>query len=64
MDANLLHISFEGRHLEDPSAEAEEDMWRWTSRRSGARCGRVLDVDSRRGDIVALNGDACRRPKS
>jgi len=30
MDANLLHISYEGRHLEDPNAEAEEDMWRWT----------------------------------
>ena len=30
MDANLLHISFEGRHLEEPKAEAEEDMWRWT----------------------------------
>ena len=30
MDANLLHISFEGRHLENPSAEAEESMWRWT----------------------------------
>src|SRR6201985_134766 len=30
MDANLLHISFEGRHLEDPEAEAEADMWRWT----------------------------------
>src|ERR1700754_3277492 len=30
MDANLLHISFEGRHLEDPKAEAEPDMWRWT----------------------------------
>ncbi len=30
MDANLLHISFEGRHLEDLKAEAEADMWRWT----------------------------------
>ena len=30
MDANLLHISYEGRHLEDPAAEAEESMWRWT----------------------------------
>ena len=30
MDANLLHISYEGRVLEDPWAEAEEDMWRWT----------------------------------
>ncbi len=28
MDANLLHISFEGRHLENPAAEAEESMWR------------------------------------
>ncbi|NCV71984.1 MAG: argininosuccinate synthase [Burkholderiaceae bacterium] len=31
MDANLLHISFEGRHLENPNAEAEEAMWRWTN---------------------------------
>lgn len=30
MDANLLHISYEGRHLENPGAEPEEDMWRWT----------------------------------
>lgn len=30
MDANLLHISYEGKVLEDPWAEAEEDMWRWS----------------------------------
>ena len=30
MDANLLHISYEGRALEDPAQEAEADMWRWT----------------------------------
>ena len=30
MDANLLHISYEGRALEDPAQEPEEDMWRWT----------------------------------
>jgi argininosuccinate synthase len=30
MDANLLHISYEGDILEDPWAEPEEDMWRWT----------------------------------
>jgi len=30
MDANLLHISYEGRRLEDPSREPEESMWRWT----------------------------------
>jgi argininosuccinate synthase len=39
MDANLLHISYEGRHLEDPSAEAEEDMWRWDRvARGSSRC--------------------------
>jgi argininosuccinate synthase len=42
MDANLLHISFEGRHLENPSAEAEESMWRWTvSPEAGAERSRV-----------------------
>ena len=30
MDANLLHISYEGRALEDPNQEPEEDMWRWS----------------------------------
>src|SRR5262249_13946747 len=30
MDANLLHISYEGRILENPAREPEEDMWRWT----------------------------------
>ena len=30
MDANLLHISYEGGILEDPYAEAEDDMWRWS----------------------------------
>src|SRR6516165_10609247 len=30
MDANLLHISYEGRALEDPSSQPDEDMWRWT----------------------------------
>ena len=30
MDANLLHISYEGGGLEDPYWEPEEDMWRWT----------------------------------
>ncbi|ACT50803.1 argininosuccinate synthase [Methylovorus glucosotrophus] len=57
MDANLLHISYEGRHLENPAAEAEEDMWRWTvSPEKAPDAAEYLDVEYERGDIVALNG--------
>ncbi|SDK09823.1 argininosuccinate synthase [Methylophilus rhizosphaerae] len=57
MDANLLHISYEGRHLEDPAAEAEEDMWRWTvSPEKAPDAAEYLDLEFRNGDIVALNG--------
>jgi argininosuccinate synthase len=57
MDANLLHISFEGRHLENPSAEAEESMWRWSvSPEAAPDAPEYLDVEFERGDIVALNG--------
>lgn len=57
MDANLLHISFEGRHLEDPKAEAEESMWRWTvSPEAAPDQVEYLDVEFERGDVVALNG--------
>jgi len=57
MDANLLHISFEGRHLEDPSAEAEESMWRWTvSPEKAHDAAEYLDIEFANGDIVALNG--------
>ena len=50
MDANLLHISFEGRALEDPAVEPEEDMWRWTvSPGEGARPGRVRGARLREG---------------
>ncbi len=57
MDANLLHISFEGRHLEDPKAEAEEDMWRWTvSPEQAPDAPEFLDIEFEQGDIVALNG--------
>jgi argininosuccinate synthase len=57
MDANLLHISYEGRHLEDPSAEAEESMWRWTvSPEKAPDQAEYLDIEYERGDIVALNG--------
>jgi argininosuccinate synthase len=57
MDANLLHISFEGRHLEDPAAEAEESMWRWTvSPEQAPDQAEYLDIEFAQGDIVALNG--------
>lgn len=57
MDANLLHISFEGRHLEDPKAEAEESMWRWTvSPEAAPDQAEYLDIEYENGDIVALNG--------
>jgi len=57
MDANLLHISFEGRHLEDPKAEAEESMWRWTvSPEAAPDQAEYLDVEFENGDPVALNG--------
>ncbi|WP_424192501.1 argininosuccinate synthase [Ampullimonas aquatilis] len=57
MDANLLHISFEGRHLENPAAEAEESMWRWTvSPEAAPDAAEYLDVEFEKGDIVGLNG--------
>ena len=57
MDANLLHISFEGRHLENPSAEAEASMWRWTvSPEQAPDAAEYLDLEFEHGDVVALNG--------
>ena len=57
MDANLLHISFEGRHLENPAAEAEDSMWRWTvSPEQAPDAAEYLDIEYKHGDIVALNG--------
>jgi len=59
MDANLLHISFEGRHLENPNAEAEESMWRWTaSPESAPDAPEVIELEFRAGDPVAINGKA------
>jgi len=59
MDANLLHISYEGRHLEDPAAEAEDSMWRWTvSPEAAPDAAEYLDLEFANGDIIALNGTA------
>jgi argininosuccinate synthase len=57
MDANLLHISFEGRHLEDPSAEAEESMWRWTvSPEAAPDVAEYITLEFERGDLVSIDG--------
>ena len=57
MDANLLHISYEGRHLENPAAEAEESMWRWTvSPEKAPDAAEYLDIEYVNGGPVALNG--------
>ena len=57
MDANLLHISYEGRALEDPAREAEEDMWRWTvSPEKAPDAPQYLELEYERGDIVAIDG--------
>jgi len=57
MDANLLHISYEGRHLEDPAAEAEESMWRWTvSPEAAPDSAEYIDLAFEHGDLVSING--------
>ncbi len=59
MDANLLHISYEGRALEDPAKEAEDDMWRWTvSPEKAPDQAEYIDLEYKQGDIVAINGKA------
>jgi argininosuccinate synthase len=57
MDANLLHISYEGRILEDPARAPEEDMWRWTvAPEKAPDRAEIVELEYRNGDIVALNG--------
>jgi argininosuccinate synthase len=61
MDANLLHISYEGRHLENPAAEAEDSMWRWTvSPEAAPDAAEYLDIEYVNGDPVSLNGEAMK----
>ncbi len=56
MDANLLHISYEGGILEDPWAEPEEDMWRWTnSPEKAPNEPEYIEIEFKKGDAVAIN---------
>ncbi|MCK4865133.1 MAG: argininosuccinate synthase [Gammaproteobacteria bacterium] len=58
MDANLLHISYEGDILEDPWNEPEDDMWRWSvSPEAAPDKATYLDIEYIKGDIVAINGE-------
>ncbi|MES3008534.1 MAG: argininosuccinate synthase [Pseudomonadota bacterium] len=58
MDANLLHISYEGDLLEDPRSEPEEDMWLWTvSPEDAPDTPTYIDLEYVKGDIVAINGE-------
>jgi argininosuccinate synthase len=57
MDANLLHISYEGDILEDPWTEPEDDMWRWTvSPENAPDKATYLEIEFAKGDIVAIDG--------
>jgi argininosuccinate synthase len=57
MDANLLHISYEGGLLEDPWNEAEESMWRWSvSPEQAPDQPTYIEIEYEKGDIVAIDG--------
>lgn len=58
MDANLLHISYEGLHLENPANEPEETMWLWTtSPEKAPDCAEIIEIEYKNGDPIALNGE-------
>ncbi len=59
MDANMLHISYEGYDLEDPWCEPSESMWRWSvSPENAPDKPEYIELNYRGGDITAINGEA------
>ncbi len=59
MDANLLHISYEGGILEDPNFAPEESMWRLTrSPEKAPSKAQIIELTYKKGDIVAVDGVA------
>ena len=59
MDANLLHISYEGGILEDPGSAPNEDMWRWTvSPEDAPDEPQSIEIAYQNGDAVAVNGES------
>ncbi len=58
MDANSLHISYEGGELEDPWLQPDEEMWRWTvSPRDAPDTPEEVTLTYQSGDIIAINGE-------
>ncbi len=58
MDANLLHISYEGLLLEDPNKEPEDDMWLWSVKPEDAPdTPEYITIDYKKGDPIAINGE-------
>jgi len=58
MDANLLHISYEGLKLEDPSIEPDEEMWLWTnSPQEAPDEPEYITIEYKKGDPIAINGE-------
>lgn len=58
MDANLLHISYEGQILEDPNVAPEEDMWRWSvSPKNAPESSEIITISFKNGDGIAINGE-------
>jgi len=57
MDANLLHISYEGLHLENPANEPESSMWLWTnSPEEAPDCAEYITIGYKNGDPISING--------
>ena len=58
MDANLLHISYEGLHLEDPNNEPEDSMWLWTTDPIKAPDEpEYITIGYKNGDPISINGE-------
>jgi len=58
MDANLLHISYEGLHLENPMNEPEESMWLWTNSPENAPDEKeYITIEYKSGDPISINGE-------
>lgn len=61
MDANLLHISYEGGLLEDTYTHAEPDMWRWSVAPEEAKeRAEIITIGYEKGDPISLNGVSMR----
>ncbi len=57
MDANLLHISYEGGELEDPWSAPPNNMWRWVqSPKDAPNEAQVIELEFEKGDAVAIDG--------